>query len=449
MVRAKVEGAPEKHMSLFTACQLDEGLSMPEGAIELKEGTCVTLIVENSNTEPAQLCKGLKLGEVTPISEVPGEEVSVGTPDAANSEEGSVGSLSHEDELFTERTARLLEQLEMRVDHLTSEQQEQLKNVIVQHADVFALDSSELGTTGVTTHSINTGDHYPIRQPLRRTPFALRSKVDEMVQEMLEQGVVVPSKSPWASPVVLVRKKDGGVRFCVDYRKLNQATKLDEFPQPPFQRLIEVVLAGLAREGCLVYIDDILVIGKTWDEHLANLEKVMDCFRAAGLRLKPKKCKFTLPEVEYLGHVVSADGVRTDPKKTVAVREFSTPVNVKTLHSFLDLASYYRRFVPNFSKVASPSFTLTKKDAQFIWTPQCRLTFNKLKSLLTTAPLLSFPKFDEPFLLETDASGAGLGAVLAQTQEDGAVRPIAYASRSLQPHEKNYSVTELGVVCGL
>ena len=136
MVRAKVEGAPEKHMSLFTACQLDEGLSMPEGAVELMEGTCVTLIVENSSTEPAQLCKGVKLGEVTPVSEVPGEEVSVGTPDAADSEEGSVANLSHEDEPLTERTARLLEKLEMRVDHLTPEQQEQLKDVIVQHADV-------------------------------------------------------------------------------------------------------------------------------------------------------------------------------------------------------------------------------------------------------------------------------------------------------------------------
>lgn len=329
-----------------------------------------------------------------PVSEVPGEEVSVGQADAEGLEEGSVGNLSNEDEPYTERAARLLEQLEMRVDHLTPEQQEQLKDVVTQHADVFALDSSELGTT----HSIDTGDHYPIRQPLRRTPFALRSKVDEMVQEMLEQGVVVPSRSPWASPVVLVRKKDGGVRFCIDYRKLNQATKLDEFPLPriddtqdqlagakyfttldlasgywqvemestsqektafttysglyefkkmsfglvnapaTFQRLMEVVLVGLARERCLVYIDDILVIGKTWEEHLANLRKVMDRFRAAGLRLKPKKCKYMLPEVEYLGHVVSADGVRTDPLLSVKVSHHTIGVSCLT---FLKLLVHY------------------------------------------------------------------------------------------------------------
>ena len=353
------------------------------------------------------------------------------------------------------------------------------------------------------THSIDAGQHRPIKQPVRRTPFALRKEVDELVEEMLRQGVIEPSSSPWASPIVHVQKKDGGVRFCVDYRRLNQITKLDEFPLPriddtldlllgschfsaldlasgywqvamdpdskektaftiysglyqfrkmpfglvnapaTFQRLMEVVLSGLVRRVCVVYLDDVLVFGRTVAEHNANLTQVLERLRRAGLRLKPKKCRFALTEVEYLGHVVSAQGVRTDTKKVEAVEQFPTPNNVKTLRSFLGLASYYRKFVPDFAKVARPLHALTKKDVPFLWTQRCQEAFCELKRLLTNAPPLVFPDFTKPFVLETDASGTGLGAVLAQKQEDGSIHPIAYASRSLQPHERNYGITEL------
>ena len=289
----------------------------------------------------------------------------------------------------------------------------------------------------------------------------------------------------------------------MDYRKLNRLTKLDEFPLPriddtldllsgaryfttldlasgywqvgiedsskektafttysglyqfkkmpfglvnaraTFQRLMEVVLSGLARTVCLVYLDDIIVIGKTLEEHNVNLGKVLKCMRSAGLKLQPKKCHIAHEEVEYLGHVVSAEGVRTDPKKLRAVQQNPTPTDVKTLRSFLGLASYYRGFVPNFAKIAGPLHALTKKDMPFLWTSQCQHSFDAIKKLLTTAPVLSFPQFDKSFIVETDASGLGLGTVLAQRQEDGAVQPIAYASRSLQPHERNYGITEL------
>ena len=219
------------------------------------------------------------------------------------------------------REAHLLEQLNLQVEHLSPEQKVQLTDLVTRYADVFALNSQELGTTSLVKHVINTGDHSPVRQPVRRTPFALRNKVDEMVQEMLVQEVIQPSQSPWASPIVLVKKKDGGMRFCIDYRRLNQVTKLDVFPLPriddtldllsgakyfttldlasgywqvcmdpasqektafitysglyefkkmpfglvnapaTFQRLMEVVLTGLARDGCMVYLDDVLVIG--------------------------------------------------------------------------------------------------------------------------------------------------------------------------------------------
>ena len=213
--------------------------------------------------------------------------------------------------------------------------------------------------------------------------------------------------------------------------------------QATFQRLMEVVLSGLARRVCVVYLDDVLVFGRTIAEHNANLTQVLERLRRAGLRLKPKKCRFALTEVEYLGHVVSAQGVRTDPRKIEAVEQFSTPRDIKTLRSFLGLASYYRKFVPDFAKIAGPLHALTRKDVPFLWTQSCHEAFCKLKGLLTNSSLLVFPEFTKPFVLETDASGAGLGAVLAQKQEDGSTRPIAYASRSLQPHEKNYGITEL------
>ena len=210
-----------------------------------------------------------------------------------------------------------------------------------------------------------------------------------------------------------------------------------------FQRLMESVLAGLSGETCIVYIDDIIVPGATFQEHLGNLRAVLDRLRSASLKLKPKKCNLTVQQVEYLGYVVSQDGLSTDPKKVDAVQKFPTPTDLKDLRSFLGLASYYRRFIPHFSAIASPLFALTRKDVNFDWSPDCQQAFDRLKRLLTTAPVMTLPDFKREFLLETDASGLGLGAVLAQKQDDGLVRPIAFASRTLLPHEKNYGSTEM------
>ena len=159
--------------------------------------------------------------------------------------------------------------------------------------------------------------------------------------------------------------------------------------------------------------------------------------------MKSKKCRLAEREVEYLGYIISKDGLSTDPEKIRTVSDFPTPRDVKTLRSFLGLASYYRQFVPNFSVVARPLHALTKKDVPFDWTGSCQKSFERLKELLTTSPILVLPDFEKDFMLETDASGQGLGAVLAQKLEDGLVRPIAFASRTLQPHEQNYGITEL------
>ena len=199
----------------------------------------------------------------------------------------------------------------------------------------------------------------------------------------------------------------------------------------------------LVHKSCLVYLDDILVIGRTFTEHLNNLVKVFSRLRQAGLRLKPSKCCLARTEVEYLGHVVSQGGVAAHPKKVEAVQAYPAPTNLKNLRSFLGLASYYRRFIPNFSSVARPLHILTRKNVQFDWTRECQKAFDTLKKLLTQAPLLAYPDFTQPFMLETDASVEGLGAVLAQRKPDQSVHPIAYASRTLLPHERNYGISEL------
>ena len=210
-----------------------------------------------------------------------------------------------------------------------------------------------------------------------------------------------------------------------------------------FQRLMGRVLSGMIPKKCMVYLDDILVVGRTFQEHLDNLREVMKRLRYAGLRLKPKKCYFAQSQVVYLGFVISNTGLSADTKKVEAVSGFPVPKDVKQLRSFLGLASYYRRFILGFSKIANPLFALTKKDVPYVWKDDCQQAFDELKDRLTKAPVLVYPDFSERFILETDASGVGLGAVLSQKQASGNVAPIAYASRTLQSHEKNYGISEL------
>ena len=207
-----------------------------------------------------------------------------------------------------------------------------------------------------------------------------------------------------------------------------------------FQRLMDLVLAGAKWSTCLVYLDDIVIIGKTFHQHLTNVRDVLDMLRQAGLHLKPGKCTFFQEEVTYLGHIVSARGVATDHTKTEKVATCPEPKTLAEVQRFLGLASYYRRFIKNFAAIAKPIHRLTEKGREFCWTEACADAFKELKHRLTTAPILAFPDYNLPFILDTDASGTGIGAVLSQVQE-GEERVVAYASRTLSKQERRYCVT--------
>ena len=209
-----------------------------------------------------------------------------------------------------------------------------------------------------------------------------------------------------------------------------------------YQRLMECVLRNLTYKICLIYLDDILVYSKTFEEHLSHLRQVFDRLRHTNLKLKPSKCKFACSQVKYLGHVVSPEGIAPDDDKIAAV---------KTVRSFLGLANYYRRFIKDFAKIASPLNQLLRKDHKFLWTDACEKVFKALKEALISAPILAFPDFKETFHLYTDASNEGVGVTLGQIQ-NGREVAIAYAGRDFNSAAKNYSTTEreaLAVIFGI
>ena len=404
------------------------------------------------------------------------------------------------------RKQKLYELYKDNVD-LPQPMKESFLQFLSNHHEAISLEDNERGETNLLEMEIDTGDAPPKKQRPRRVPFAVRQEISRQLKKMQEAQVIRPSKSPWASPVVLVRKRDGTHRFCVDYRELNSVTKPDTYPLPRiedlldqlgesryfstldlssgfwqirihpdsvektafttpqglfefrvmpfgltnapgvFQRLMQQVLMGLNPEDgpdfVSVYIDDVLVFSKTLEEHLHHLELVLKRVIEVGLKLKPVKCQFFRQEVEYLGHTITPLGLKTSSRHVAAVDKFPTPTNIREVRRFLGMASYYRRFIPSFAKIAHPLHALTRKDIQFEWTQECQEVFETLKKKLTSAPVLGYPRFDAPFVLETDASIDGLGAVLSQTQEDGKLPPIAYASRALTPGERNYGITDL------
>jgi len=321
--------------------------------------------------------------------------------------------------------------------------------------------------------------------------------IEQLVQDMLDSGIIQPSSNPFTSPVVLVSKKDGTSRLCVDYKELNNQTIKDKFPIPlveklmdelagsrifnkidlkagyhqlrvaeehvfktafkthsghfeflvmpfgltnapaTFQSLMNHIFRPYLRKFVLVFFDDILVYSSSsLQQHVSHLSLVFSVIRDHSLVAKKSKCTFGISRVEYLGHYVSAEGISTDPKKVEAVQRWPTPTTVKELRSFLGLAGYYRQFIRDYALIAKPLTQLLKK-GEFCWGPEAKLAFQHITQALISAPVLALPNFSQPFVVETDASAGGIGAVLMQSGH-----PLAFISRALGPKWQQLSVYE-------
>lgn len=385
--------------------------------------------------------------------------------------------------------------------HLTPSERDELLSVIHKFRHLFTGEHNPIQRTHVTEHTINTGSSAPICQhPYRHSPFE-REVIKAQVEEMLRDGVIRESHSPWSSPVVLVKKPQGGWRFCVDFRRVNAVTEKDVHPLPriddildllqgsryfttldltsgywqvgireedksktafacgsglyefnvvpfglcnapaTFQRMINKVLSGLLWRVCLAYLDDIVIFSKTMKTHLEDLEKVLSALDEANLRLKPEKCSFAQQEIRYLGHVLTGENIRPDPDKIAAIEKLPAPKNKKGVQSFLGICNYYRRFIKDFSLISRPLTNLTRKNVSFEWDTACEAAMQALKEKLTTAPVLRQFEPGKPIEIHTDACDYGLGAVLVQ-KDEGREHVIAYASRHLNKAEANYSTTE-------
>ena len=406
------------------------------------------------------------------------------------------------------------EPLKFNLSHLPPAKADEVQKVLNSYERIFAKNMKELGWAKRVKHEIRTtGD--PIALHHYRTPITLRPLVKQHIDEMLEHHIIRRSISPYRSPVVMVKKKTGDLRFCVDYRKLNAQTVKDKYPIPriddtldylhgakyfstidlfsgywqieidendkhntaftselghfefnrmpfglcnvpgTFQRLMEDVLGDVIGQFVLVYIDDIIVYSKTWKEHLSHLVNIFGLLSLAGLKIKPSKCLFAAREVQYLGHIVSYKGVSPDEKKLEAINKYPTPKSEDQVRSFIGLASYYRRFIPDFAEKAHALTRLTRKDVSWQWGEAEQSAFDCIKKCLVTAPILGYPDYSREFIIHTDASGYGVGAVLSQIQStplnpDVNEEPlssekevvIAYTSKHLSDTQTKWSATE-------
>ena len=395
------------------------------------------------------------------------------------------------------------EDVQPTVGDLDGRQMEELHALLKEYSDVIR---STPGRTMLAEHRIETRDARPIRQAPYRLPHAYRDQVLDDLKSMQEEGIIESSQSEWSSPMVLVKKKDGTLRMCIDYRRLNSVSEADAYPMPriddlidslgkakyittidltrgywqvpvamesrpktafttplglfqfrvmpfglhgapaTFQRMMDRLIDGLS-DFSGAYLDDLVVHSESWSDHVKHLRVIFERLRQAGLTAKPSKCQYAMSQCVYLGHVVGNGSVRPEPSKVESVRSFPIPRTKKQVRAFLGLTGYYRKFIPDYATVALPLTDLTRRNApnRIEWTSELDEAFQSLKNRLCESPVLASPDFSRPFVLQTDASDRGIGAVLSQC-DDVRDRGTKISSMTLLK-KMNYYLKSIGDQC--
>ena len=493
---------------------LPNGLYIMRTYTELKDGSRnVSLVLQNLTTRPIYLARGQLIGQVAAANAVPEAQCSpklLKQLDDEGEDKPEPAKLSKQ-----QRQELLLTtpKKDGRLDRLKEWLPELAKKAVallLEFHHVFSLEPNEIGYTDATKHVIELMKDEPFKERFHRIAPPLVDEVCQHIQEMLDGSAIRPSQSPWCNAVVLVRKKDGSLRFCIDIRRLNARTKKDAYPLPhmqetmeskvgawhfscmdlksgfwqvkmdeesrqytaftvgsmgvyeflhmpyslcnapaTFQCLMQNCLGELNLMYTLIYLDDMIIYSKTEDEYLVRLHAVLERFMENSLKLKPSKCNFFCTKINYLGHKVSTAGMEPGTEGLKGITEITPPATYTQGRKFLGAMGYFRHFIKGYAKIAKPLNNLLQGENSKLKShpvglqPDALVAFQELKMKCLTAPVLAFADFKKPFLLETDASIGGLGAVLSQEQDDGHYHLVAYASRGLKGGELKYHSSKL------
>jgi hypothetical protein len=457
------------------------------------EGKCPFLVI-NPTQAQAKIFEDMTLGEGIKIANV---EMEAGIFATAFAKEEAI-----------ERDPEFVVDLEQSA--LSEQQKGKLRLLLDEFNGVFSKNSHDLGICKIKAPTIITSTEIPPKQKPFRAPFKLKEEIREHIRKLIKMGVMRESDTPWVSNLVLVAKKDGTLRPCIDFRKLNTLTVPDYFPLPViesvlekiggcafyssldmssgymqipldtetsykcgvitedgtfqmtampfglknasgiFSRTMSQVLFGLD-EAVISYIDDVLVFTKSpnFDDHLASLRKVFERMREFNLKLSPKKCLFGRQEIPFLGHVIKCADYAPSPRNIDLIRKFPAPINLQQVRRFVGMASFFRRFIPNFSELAQPLTKLTKKVNKFGWNEEQKEAFEKIKAALLSEPVLTYPDYQKEFHIFCDASCiAQAGALMQKDEESGKFRAISFCSRTMTDREQNMPAvySELGAI---
>lgn len=403
-----------------------------------------------------------------------------------------------------ERTKKVLKILEKNYPN-DKKLHKQLSKLCVEYADIFTLDTDKMTVNNFYEQKLKITDDEAVFTRNYRTPHSQKQEINKQVQKLIDNELIEHSVSEYNSPVILVPKKGTGSekrwRMCIDYRKLNKKLVPDRHPLPriddildnlgrakyfsvvdlfsgfhqvplseesrnyttfstekgsyrwkvlpfglnvspnSFSRMMSIAFAGLTPERAFLYIDDIIVIGRSEQEHFSNLEATFKVLRKYNLKLNPEKCRFFQPQVTFLGHKCTSDGILPDESKLKSVHKYPVPHDKDSVKRFVAFANYYRKFIPNFAEYAQPLTELTRKRVNFEWNYKHQEAFEQLKNCLVTPKILQYPDFEKEFIIKVDASGLGCAGVLLQNH-DGIDLPVAYFSKTFQNGEKNKAIIE-------